>query len=304
VTGGPRVATENDSPAAAGLPLRALRQAASLLPRGRGRLARALSGALHEPFVDVVEPSDLGVRLAIDPRDPYQLEIWLGAYQPHVVSFLRKCVHPGDTVLTAGLHIGFVAAVAAALAGPRGRVFSAEPDPNARARAERNLALRGVQSAPIAIFAGGLSDRDGELRLFASAVLGHSSFAAPHHPDREIVARTRRGDDWLAERGATRLDVVVLDVEGWEMHVLRGLEQTISRSPGLRALVEVSDWALRDAGSSSEELIAFFESRGFEVRWASEHGDGLRHGVWGARATGGRGAPALDILCLGPGTAQ
>src|SRR5688572_14691685 len=145
----------------AGMGLQLLRRSAAMLPRGRARFARLLSAVMKRPFVDVVEPSDLGTRMAIDPRDPFQLEIWLGAYQPHVISFLRSNVTPGARVLTAGLHIGYVAAIAARLAGENGSVFSAEPDPAAREAAMRNLALLDGHCAPVHVLAGGLSDSDG-----------------------------------------------------------------------------------------------------------------------------------------------
>ena len=276
-------------------PLRALRWAAARLPRGKGRLARLLSRILRRSFVDTVEPRALRTRMVIDPADPFQVEMWLGAYQPHVVSFLRHAIGPGDTVLVAGLHIGYIAAIAARLAGTNGRIFSAEPDPAARAVARANLNLLDEACAPVHVLEGGLSDAAGTLQIYLSSTLGHSSFAAPHQPRTVDTVPLRRGDDWLGEQGVRKLDVIVLDVEGWECHALRGLSTLVSRSPQLVALIEVSDWALRDAGSSVAMLFEWLRANGFELTWAERLGG--KYGVSGHPADTGQ-LLAGDVLCV------
>jgi hypothetical protein len=155
----------------------------------------------------------------------------------------------------------------------------------------------------VVVLDGGLSDEAAELRLYQSSVLGHSSFAAPHQHRGEITTRVVRGDDWLRSLGVRTLDVMVLDVEGWEVRALDGLRRTIEASDGLRAMVEVSDWALESAGSSRSELLFTLGRLGFDVRWATEWGARLPHGVWGPRLAPGGGepagrAPAGDLLCI------
>jgi FkbM family methyltransferase len=252
------------------------------------------------PFVASVPPFQLGVRLLIDPTDPFQMEIWAGAYQPHIASFLRRTVRRGDVVLCAGLHVGYVAALARRLAGPGGLVLTAEPDEIALSWARKSLALANVSlDAPIEVLEAGLSDVDGEMQFYRSSVKGHSSFATQHHLQEVERVALRRGDEWCEDLGVDHLDVMVLDVEGWEMHALRGLEDTIGRSPALLALVECSDWALKDAGSSTIELLAYFRQRAFNVVWASTIDSALPYGIWGPSAESGH-AIATDILCVGP----
>jgi FkbM family methyltransferase len=250
---------------------------------------------LRKKFIDTVEPPELRTRMVIDPTDPFQLDMWLGAYQPHVVSLLRHTIKPDATVLVAGLQVGYVAAIAARLAGARGKVLSAEPDPAAIDAASRNLGMLDAGCAPVYVLAGGLSDSDGSLTINLSSTLGHSSFAAPHHPRTQAVALLRRGDEWLREQGVHKLDVLVLDVEGWECHVLRGLTGVIAQSPQLMALIEVSPWALRDAGSSVSMLFDWLLANGFDVRWAQRQQG--RYGVSGEPADASI-IRASDVLCV------
>lgn len=280
---------------------RVIQRSVAALPRGRSRVARWLARGMTAPFVASVPPFHLGVRLIVDPTDPFQVDIWAGAYQPHIASFLLRTVRRGDVVLCAGLHVGYVAALARRLAGPSGLVLTAEPDQIALAWARRNLALADARlDAPIEVLEAGLSDVDGEMQFYRSSVKGHSSFATQHHLQQVERAALRRGDEWCESLAVDHLDVAVLDVEGWEMHALRGLDETIVRSPALVALVECSDWALEDAGSSTTELVSYFRQRAFNVVWASIADQALPYGIWGPRAETGP-CVATDILCVGPG---
>jgi FkbM family methyltransferase len=254
-----------------------------------------LSRVLRTPFLDLVEPRDLEIRLTVNPRDPFQLEMWLGAYQPHVVAFLRHAIQPGDRVLVAGTHVGYVATLAARLTGPRGVVVTAEPDPSACECAKKNLSLLDTRAAPVHLLEAGLSNESATKSLHQSHVLGHSSFAAPHHADGTTSVRVSRGDEWLTGLGIDALDVIVLDVEGWECHALQGLSAVIERSANLKALIEVSEWALRDAGRSVAELFQWLDRAGFEVRWA-QHLSGP-FGVSGPPATAAN-LLAGDVVCI------
>lgn len=215
------------------------------------------------------------------------------------MSFLRRAIRLVDRVLCAGLHIGYVAALARRLAGPHGLVVSAEPDQSARQRAELNLRLsEGAACAPIRVLPAGLSDQDATLVLHKSSVLGHSSFGTQHHEEALVHAPVRRGDAWLAELGADGLDVLVLDVEGWELSVLSGLSRVLSNSPRLRAMIEVSEWALRDAGTSVDALLDLCWNAGLVVQWAERADERAPYGVKGALAKPRGGILANDVLCV------
>jgi len=136
--------------------------------------------------------------------------------------------------------------------------------------------------------------------LYESHVLGHSSFAAPHQGKAEEVVPVCRGDDWLDSIGVTSLDVMVLDIEGWEVQALRGLIRTLDNSPRLRALIEVSEWALNDAGTSPDELLGLLRERGFTLRWVEKSGSNFEHGVWGELVVDGR-LGSGDVLCYRSG---
>jgi hypothetical protein len=113
-----------------------------------------------------------------------------------------------------------------------------------------------------------------------------------------VSAYVRRGDGWLAELGIDTLDVIVLDVEGWELSALRGLKDVLANSRGLRAMIEISEWALRDAGTSAEALLTFCWNAGLVVRWAEEADETAPYGVAGTLARLNQTIRANDVVCV------
>jgi len=128
------------------------------------------------------------------------------------------------------------------------------------------MALADDRDSPIDIFQGGFGSEASSLLLYQSRVAGHSSFAAPHHFDKRTEVPIECADVFLGQHGCSLLDALVLDVEGWELHVLRGLESTLRRSIGLRVCIELSTWALAEARTTPQEVLAWLGTRGIDLR--------------------------------------
>lgn len=178
-------------------------------------------------------------------------------------AFLARAVKPGMTVLDIGANIGVYALYLARLAGPTGRVYAFEPAPDLFAALD--AARRLNRALNLQAFACGLGDRDATLRLqrsFFNSGDNRLGAGGPFAGDATAVP-IRRGDDLLAE--APSVDFIKIDVQGWELHALRGLEETLARSPAVQIYLEFWPRGLRDAGAGPEALWAFLHARGFTV---------------------------------------
>lgn len=88
----------------------------------------------------------------------------------------------------------------------------------------------------------------------------------------------------LSDAVESSIDMIKIDVEGFEPEVLRGATGLFDRSPGAVALVELNPRSLQEAGHSVDELMDFFPTD----RWAlwlvdddlARTPDGIRQ--WGA----------------------
>ena len=142
------------------------------------------------------------------------------------------------------------------------RVFAFEPFPEVREIACSRLAHNAIGNVELLPF--GLGTEDSELeyhwdssnsnRMAGSFVASHANLGV--YGKLEV----RNGDRWAADAGVTRVDLIKLDVEGFEADVLLGLRRLLASQPFI--LMEVS-WTAFDkieaAGGLSEVLPFEFD---------------------------------------------
>jgi FkbM family methyltransferase len=137
-----------------------------------------------------------------------------------------------DVFLDIGANCGFYSMVAARnkLAG---EVIAFEPDPGNRARLLRNLEINALAD-DIWVLAYALGDRSGEVALTEGSLWnrGESYLAHDKMPAGEKThqVRTVRFDDEFKIKG--KRVYVKMDVEGYEFHVIDGMERTLKENPG------------------------------------------------------------------------
>lgn len=128
--------------------------------------------------------------------------------------------HHGETVI--GLHLML----------DQPTIYAFEPNP-----ACSDILQRNTEGLPAVLFNIGLGDRNGHATFnLDDRFSGWHTFAYGERPPRKsVVAEIRRGDDVL---DLPQIDLLKIDVEGFEYQTLRGLEQTLSRCRYL--MIEIS----------------------------------------------------------------
>ena len=143
--------------------------------------------------------------------------------------YKRLCSHlldPESVVLDIGANIGLTALVTADLV-PAGRVFAIEGAPRNHAALVRNLEVHAKGVAEAVHCAIGASD--GSVRFVEDSAFGHvvsagTMIAAPAMSVPQITI-----DALAARHGLTRLDLIKLDIEGFEQDALEGAGETLAR---------------------------------------------------------------------------
>jgi FkbM family methyltransferase len=163
------------------------------------------------------------------------------------------------TFVDGGAHIGYFTCQAARLVGPRGLVLAFEPAPRNFELLRANVWRNGFGN--VVCFPWALGDESAIAPLAVSETnTGDNRLGAGG----DVLVRVARLDDVLAVRPP--VDVVKLDVQGWEEAALRGMEQLLAGSPGALVLVELSPADARAAGSDPRALLDWYRSLGFVVR--------------------------------------
>lgn len=183
---------------------------------------------------------------------------------------IARLVPSTAIVFDVGAHAGQYTKLFARAAAD-GRVYAFEPGSYARSILRTVIWLHGLSNVavlPIALGSEtGLDTLTIPLKESGSFGFGLSHLGRPAERWRvvaqEIVAQTTI-DSVVKTLGLDRLDFIKADVEGWELRLLQGAENTIGRCrPHL--LLELADAALARAGDRLEDALSFLAARGYRA---------------------------------------
>ena len=226
--------------------------------RGKGRLLGALAPRRGERTATV-----FGARIDLDLSDLVQREVYLGVFEPRETRWARSRLRPGMTFVDVGANIGYYTLLGAQSVGSGGRILAIEPGPYAYRRlqetVERNR-LEQVTTLPIAVGA-----EAGRLPLYIPPENSgnYSPTMLPSEGGTPVETEVRTLDDLLEEHGVERVDLLKLDVEGFEPAVLRGARRALAEGRIGAALCEFNDFWLREAGTDPEALYETLTAAGF-----------------------------------------
>jgi FkbM family methyltransferase len=242
--------------------------------RGKGRLRRVLP-VPSEGSAEASFPG--GMRLRLDLRESLQRDFLFGLYDRVELGLLREWLRGGGAFVDVGAHIGMYSVAASLALGERGRVLAFEPNPAARGQLEANLALNGCEN--VVVSPAAVSDAVGQTELHVPATPdpSFSSLEAGRFAEGEPVrVQMTTVDRAVAEHGV-RPTVVKIDVEGGELAVVAGMEETLELRP--RLLVEVEP----ESGAELERRLAPRGYRACRVgRRGLEPGLGEARGLFNA----------------------
>ena len=217
-----------------------------------GRFCRSvgyrLAQRLHESG-DVYRDIDVdGVRLRVDATHWMFSGQYLGgvAYEPDTAAFLRRHLRPGMVFVDVGANNGFFSLLAAHYVGATGRVFAFEPNPPVFTALAQHVAINQLGDR-IRVFGVALSDRATDAaRLhvwpqhsgFSSLDLEGAPGAQHLAGGSSVTIRTEVFDAWLAGQDVATIDLLKMDVEGFEAQVVSGMAGALSERRIARIICE------------------------------------------------------------------
>ncbi len=181
------------------------------------------------------------------------LTIARGEYEPETTRLLRHLLKPGAHFVDVGAHIGYYTLLAAAVVGPRGRVWAFEPAPDTYRLLLEEVRRNGLTNVQAERLAVGSASK--EAPFFLHPARGKSSLYQGAGTGEPIIVPMTSLDAYFRVRGHPRVDVVKMDIEGGEVEALVGMRETVARNPHLRLVVEFNPRALRAAGHSPVDFL-------------------------------------------------
>jgi FkbM family methyltransferase len=217
-----------------------------------------------------------GIDWHLDLREGIDFSIYiLGAFERDAIRSYPGIVHPGDIVLDIGANIGAHALPLAACAGEEGLVVAVEPTQYAYNRLRDQIRLNPKLSKR-------LIARQAMLMGTPSAPLADSIPSSwpldtppDAHGEHAGVAKSTAGavvttvDELVSDLELPRVSVIKLDVDGYELEVLRGGRSTLEKF-GPTIVFEHTPYTLIEKGYRPSEMLDLLLGMGY--RFASLDG--------------------------------
>jgi FkbM family methyltransferase len=146
---------------------------------------------------------------------------WLGSYEYANQRRFAESAGKSSAVFDIGAHVGFYTLLAAVSVRPGGHVFAFEPLAQNLSFLRRHVQLNTLSN--VTVFPYAVSDRGGTVHFEEGA---NSSMGRIAEDGEEIVAVSL--DEMFDAGTVSAPDLMKIDVEGSEAHVLAGAERLIS----------------------------------------------------------------------------
>ncbi|WP_426391982.1 FkbM family methyltransferase [Variovorax sp. R-27] len=164
-----------------------------------------------------------------------------GTFEPATVELFHTLVRPNDVALDIGANIGCTALLLSQLAS---KTICFEPSPSTYALLQSNVENAGA--ANVVLVNAGLGAEAADLSIVFSPTNRSGGFVSDKPLEGHAMESIKivHGDEYLkAALPGTKVDFVKIDVEGYELHVLDGLAETLVRDRPVVTL-ELNHWCL------------------------------------------------------------
>ena len=173
----------------------------------------------------------------------------------------RQLIQPGMTVVDVGANIGVYTRFFSTLTEGAGRVHAFEPDPCNFKRLKGNVG----NFENVTLNNAAIGEHSGTIKLYVSDELNvdHRTFDSGDGRKGIDVAMVSLDDYFVSGQ---RVDLIKIDVQGYELSVLRGARRVLKENPHIKVIMEFWPYGLTKASVAPSDVIELIQSFGFELR--------------------------------------
>jgi FkbM family methyltransferase len=181
---------------------------------------------------------------------------------------LRKTAFQGAVVADVGANIGIYSEFLSRCVGPTGLVHSFEPSPDNF----RRLSAATHDLSNVRLTQAVVGERSGECKLYVSDKLNvdHRAYKADGDSRRAVPTDMVALDDYF--KTGQRVDLIKMDIQGYELHALRGAQRVLQENRDINLLLEFWPAGLEQAGVGWRELVELLQGLNMNLTLVRTHG--------------------------------
>lgn len=213
---------------------------------------------------DIVVPISSKSKIRLNTSSELSSHIYCGAFEWEEREWLLSELKSTDVFYDIGANIGLFTLLAAEHCRT---VVAFEPTSDTFSVLSNNVELNNSPEN-IRLIHAAASDKDGTQDIFVltnGKDAWNSMAVKPEAGEYRVDQITTVNVDAMVERGRIPPPTMIkIDVEGWELHVLQGLEETIAKHRPTM-LIEFTASNLKAAGTSNDDLRKHIQSKNYDL---------------------------------------
>ena len=203
--------------------------------------------------------------LYLNPNDPVVSgAIFFNVYEKSESKFIKSSCFEGMNILDIGAIIGYYTALFSQLAGVNGTVIAVEPDEESYkylTKSVNSFNYKNVFSFRLAA-----SDTKQKLPLYLSKDnRGDNRLYSTNKKRNSIIVECLTVDELLKNNNIENLDLIKIDVQGYEPKVLKGMRNIVKSSKKLIILSEFWPKGILEAGENPKEFLTTLRKMQFQL---------------------------------------
>ncbi len=225
--------------------------------------------------------------ISLDPKNGYIDEKISdeGVFEPEMLDQFIHYIHKDMTFIDVGANIGQHTLFASRLVGGNGHVISFEPIPRLYEQIKRSVEKNTMHN--INLINAGCGKEDSTSTIYIDTTnAGASSLFLPRSDGKieEVTVHIKNPIPLLAHY--TKIDVIKIDVEGYEYNVLLGLEPIIARDKPILFLEYSPSFYEKNKSSDIHDgihILQLLQKYGYTIKDLDHHSPSESHDLvtWG-----------------------
>ena len=202
----------------------------------------------------VISPTLYGVNLLVNVDDYIgKMIYYFGEYETNILKFLKYALCKGDIFFDIGAYIGDISCIASKFVGNKGIVYAVEPVPDHYKILRSNIYLNNLKN--ITTFNLALGNRNAVENIYIKKDnnRGADSLIYTHNSIKTDLKIKVTTIDYLIEHQKINVpNVIKIDVEGFELNILKGTSKLLKSSEAPILIIEYNTFIPQSSGKTND----------------------------------------------------
>ncbi len=185
-----------------------------------------------------------------------------GGYEELEFNYVKNLDLKSSIVIDIGSCIGYYALMLSKKVGNSGKVMAFEPEFKNFDLLQKNIEINKLQN--IKAINSAVGNNNGKSFLSISSSPGQHCISK--HANENVI-KICRLDDFIEKKSYKKIAFVKIDVEGFELEILKGMGNILQNSEKITIQMEYAPQHLDDYNFNYQEFIDFLSSNNLKVRY-------------------------------------